>query len=140
MNYAAIPRELSESEFFGHATGSFTGALRQRGSDIALLAEQFLRDAVRRIGHRPPRITKAVARQLESYPWPGNVREPQHVLERAALMSPSRVLELEIDNLRAALEQACGKVYGAGGAAELLGMKPTTLASRLEALKIKPLR
>ena len=50
----------------------------------------------------------------------------------------AEIRQLEADNIRAALEAACGKVSGPGGAAQLLGMKPTTLASRIKALGILP--
>jgi transcriptional regulator with GAF, ATPase, and Fis domain len=110
---------------------------------------------------------------LQQYDWPGNIRELQHVIERAVILSRDARLRLDLafpenpqrttrqspashyvrptvtfvpeakrkqgerDNLIAALTQARGKVYGRGGAAELLGVKPTTLASRLKALGIK---
>jgi transcriptional regulator with GAF, ATPase, and Fis domain len=103
--------------------------------------------------------------RLQQYDWPGNVREMQHVLERAVITStggrinvelPSspeatrvaaavapeadhvrtdtEIRQLEADNIRAALKAADGKVSGPGGAAQLLGMRPTTLASRIKAL------
>lgn len=100
------------------------------------------------------------------YDWPGNVRELQHVVERAVILSrggplridleepvqvarrelvldqsevftDAQVREFERTNLRRAMEAAQGKVHGPGGAAELLGVKPTTLSSRLKALGVK---
>lgn len=140
-------------------------ALRERVEDIPVLAEAFVATAARRLGKKPPRLTRAVVHTLQSYPWPGNVRELQHVIERAVLTSSGAVLDverleapatraesktsvratepirtaaeleqLEIDNLRAALAAAEGKIYGKGGAAEILGLRPTTLASRLKTL------
>jgi transcriptional regulator with GAF, ATPase, and Fis domain len=253
VNCAAVPRELYESEFFGHAKGAFTGALRdragrfeladggtlfldevgeiplelqakllrvlqegelervgeertrkvnvrlvaatnrdlraeveagrfrrdlyyrlsvfpvelpplrQRTEDVPLLAEHFLAQSARKLGRPRPRLTLANVQQLQRYHWPGNVRELQHVIERAVItadggrltielpaaptepatapvpaadrvLTDAEVRRLEAENIRAALRQAKGKVSGRGGAAELLGVKPTTLASRMKAL------
>ena len=120
-------------------------------------------------------MSKADARQLERYNWPGNIRELENVIERAVILSkafgklnldlpteivpgarakerrsfqsaesvPSGVLrreeikKRELENILAALEKTGGKIFGPGGAAELLGMRPTTLASRLKALGVK---
>src|SRR5690606_929231 len=57
--------------------------LRDRREDLPTLVAHFSRDAARRLGVRPPRMTKANLRELESYDWPGNVRELQNVIERA---------------------------------------------------------
>jgi transcriptional regulator of acetoin/glycerol metabolism len=108
-------------------------------------------------------LTLANVQRLQQYDWPGNVRELQHVLERAVITSPSgrlnvdllapartteipaadpgvrtdaQIRQIEIDNIRAALKAADGKVSGPGGAAQLLGLKPTTLASRIKSLGI----
>ena len=254
VNCAAVPRELYESEFFGHAKGSFTGALRdrvgrfelaeggtlfldevgeipldlqakllrvlqegelervgeeqtrrvnvrliaatnrnlrseaeagrfrqdlyyrlsvfpvevpalrKRKEDIPPLVEHFVEMSSRRLGRPAPTLTLAAVQRLQQYDWPGNVRELQHVIERAVITStkgrlnidlplppkPSKAIEpptpttevqtdaeirqIEADNIRAALIVAKGKVSGPDGAASLLGIKPTTLASRIKAL------
>jgi PAS domain S-box-containing protein len=257
VNCAAIPRELFESEFFGHVKGAFTGALRDRigrfeladggtlfldevgdiplelqgkllrvlqeghfervgeertravdvrviaatnrdlkadvgrgrfredlyfrlnvfpivsvplrdrREDIPLLAQHFL---VSGKAARPDlRIAEADMRRLARYDWPGNVRELQNVIERAAILSHNGRLRIDLpagspepiapvlpaardtgtilteeemrlrerDNLARALAACNGKISGVGGAADLLGMRPTTLASRLKALGVR---
>ena len=254
VNCAAVPRELYESEFFGHAKGSFTGALRdrvgrfelaeggtlfldevgeipldlqakllrvlqegelervgeeqtrrvnvrliaatnrnlrgeaeagrfrqdlyyrlsvfpvevpalrKRKEDIPALVEHFVEMSSRKLGRPAPMLTLAAVQRLQQYDWPGNVRELQHVIERAVITStkgrlnielpsppkPSKTIEpstpttevrtdakirqIEADNIRAALILAKGKISGPNGAASLLGLKPTTLTSRIKAL------
>jgi DNA-binding NtrC family response regulator len=140
--------------------------LRKRVEDIPLLAEHFLKRFARQLGRPVPRLTLANVQELQRYDWPGNVRELQHALERACIVATSgrlrfefakdqprrkepstdlatqRIIteqemrDFEANNIRAALAAASGKIYGSDGAAAHLGMKPTTLASRIKALRI----
>jgi two-component system response regulator HydG len=72
-------------------------ALRERGRDILVLADRFLRTFSERMGRAPPTMPPAVAERLLSYTWPGNVRELENCIERA--VSLARSTELTIDDL-----------------------------------------
>ncbi len=261
VNCGSIPRELFESEFFGHVRGSFTGAvrdrvgrfqladggmlfldeageiplelqskllrvlqegefervgeevtrranvrvvaatnrdlrkevdqgrfrldlyyrlavfpmevppLRDRREDIPDLIARFVQHACMRCHLPPARVPQREVERAQRYEWPGNVRELQNVVERAVILSRGGKLSLDIPqantpvprhaersaasttsaevviaekewrdreraNVLAALRQAGFRVSGKGGAAELLGLHPGTLASRLKALGI----
>ena len=261
INCTAIPRELFESEFFGHIKGAFSGALRdrigrfqladggtlfldeigelplamqpkllrvlqdgefepvgndqtrrvnvriiaatnrdlkslvhagrfredlyyrlsvfpievpplcERKDDIPLLAKHFLEVACKRFSRSGLHLTASQIRQLQNYDWPGNVRELQNVIERAVITSRLGSLRLDIppaesrssapattrsksreesevipdkemtrrmrDNMIAALKRSGGRIYGPGGAAELLGIRPSTLSTRIKKLGLK---
>jgi transcriptional regulator with GAF, ATPase, and Fis domain len=147
--------------------------LRERKEDILPLATHFISLVSKGIGISPvPHLTEPQQAALCAYDWPGNVRELQNVIERAVILGrggelrldqvlgaraerrkttsaprPLRAPEiisdqewrrLERENLIAALTRTAGRIYGVGGAAELLGVKPSTLQSRLRALGIRP--
>ena len=137
--------------------------LRKRIEDIPRLADHFLRLACRKLGRQAEPLTPDQVRSLKRYEWPGNVTELRQVVERSALISgggpprpellvvskgppaqpsadvftASELKERERGNLETALQRARWRIYGPDGAAIMLGMKPTTLASRMKALGIK---
>ncbi|MGY6548876.1 MAG: sigma-54 interaction domain-containing protein [Roseinatronobacter sp.] len=137
--------------------------LRQRPEDIPPLAAHFLARSCKRLNLRAPTITRQAMDKLLQYHWPGNVRELQNVIDRGAIISTGGKLQVDLaldparatggdavvlteaeldalqrDNLLAALRLTEGKVAGAGGAAALIGVQPTTLYSRIKKLGIGP--
>lgn len=133
--------------------------LRERTEDIPILTAHLLGLACKRLGRKKPVITEGAMRKLQQYHWPGNVRELANVIERGAIVSQSDKLlveiqsqaasairttstlltEAEVEQLRTAniiacMKEADGKVSGNTGAAALLGIRPTTLYSRLKKL------
>jgi transcriptional regulator with GAF, ATPase, and Fis domain len=143
--------------------------LRERRDDIAPLASHFVKQTARRMNRPAPRLTQAALSHLAAHEWPGNVRELQNAVERAVILAQGGPLQFELpeqkrpgtdrsikpvlsptalltrdelkrqerESIAAALKQTSGKIFGADGAAELLGMRPTTLASRIKALGLK---
>jgi Nif-specific regulatory protein len=69
--------------------------LRERGGDIQLLAEHFLRDFCRRARRAPPELTAAARKRLTEHPWPGNVRELRNLMERLAYLATGDRIEAE---------------------------------------------
>jgi len=145
-------------------------ALRERGDDIIQLAQHFLEQTCNDFGRPKLKLTRSQADKLRQYNWPGNVRELKNVIERAVILSPKNVLRLDLSmsgvvagesgvlltespaggvlteeqmrdlqrkNVIAALKQTNWRVSGPNGAAQLLGVKPTTLADRIRAYGIR---
>lgn len=132
--------------------------LRERRKDISKLAHFFLDHYNKKLGKRIHGIANAEMKRLEAYNWPGNVRELKHVIERAAIISTNKRLnipdleensrqketgekfktlkEMEKAHIIQALERSGYKVSGKDGAAELLGLKTSTLNSKMKRLGI----
>ena len=140
-------------------------ALRERRGDIPLLVWFFISELQHRLGREFDEVSASAMAALSAYDWPGNVRELKNIIERAMILSPGSVLQLgdwfssqhdvkvvsfqpheragetieEVE--RAHIEKvlaACDwKIRGEGGAAEHLGLKRTTLQSRMKKLGIE---
>ncbi len=137
-------------------------ALRERRADVPLLVEYFIHRYATRLGKRIRSVTKDTTMLLQSYDWPGNIRELQNVIERAVIVCDSDTLSIdprwlsgrslatppvaalssgtlathEKDAIEAALKDSKGRVAGPFGAAGRLGVPASTLESKLKALKI----
>ena len=137
-------------------------ALRERPEDVPLLAWTFVKEFAATFGKPTERISDDSMAALVGHDWPGNVRELRNVVERAMILSqgptlhialtarPARALlksprgakpvtleDAEREHVRQALERSNWRVRGAGGAAELLGLKPTTLESLMKRLALE---
>jgi formate hydrogenlyase transcriptional activator len=137
--------------------------LRERKEDIPLLVEYFINRYARRMGRTIRRINKRSLELLQAYPWPGNIRELQNVIERSVIVSESenfsideswlsrqpRVVESmrraglsqkvaaqEKEMIENALKETGGRVFGPLGAAARLGIPRSTLESKIRSLKI----
>ena len=138
-------------------------ALRERREDIRLLVEYFIDRYARKAGKTITTVDKKTLRLLESYYWPGNIRELQNVIERSVLLcetesfsideswlpqqpSPAepkdqtqlllKLVAQEKSMIEAALSESRGQVFGPTGAAAKLGIPRSTLESRIRSLKI----
>jgi formate hydrogenlyase transcriptional activator len=136
--------------------------LRERQADVPALARHFVIEFGRRMGRQARQISAGAMRQLTAYPWPGNVRELANVLERAVILCdgpaileqhlgtltrqsplPASFLtlrDMERQHILRALEQTRGVLAGPNGAARLLGMRRSTVWSRMKKLGIGPIR
>jgi len=137
-------------------------ALRERRPDIPLLVEYFIHRYATRVGKRIRCVSKETSQLLQSYDWPGNIRELQNVIERAVIVCDSDTLSIdarwlsgrspgtapvaslstgtlathEKDAIEAALMDSKGRVSGPFGAAGRLGVPASTLESKIKALNI----
>jgi len=132
--------------------------LRQREGDLPQLAQYFVHKHAAAQGKKIERIPEQLWTALQRYHWPGNIRELQHVIERAVILTEGPELavvdwlatpsgmaeggqmptleELERDHIVRALEHTHWRVSGDKGAAAMLGIKPTTLEARMKKLGI----
>jgi PAS domain S-box-containing protein len=132
--------------------------LRDRKQDIPLLATYFIKKYAADLGKKIETIAHSAMETLKAYPWPGNIRELEHVIERAVILSqgpqlelgewlpkpratsdaaaPTTLEEVERAHILATLEGTGWRVSGENGAAKLLGLKPTTLEARMQKLGI----
>ncbi|HTC63125.1 MAG TPA: PAS domain-containing protein [Candidatus Saccharimonadales bacterium] len=137
--------------------------LRERKEDIRLLLEYFIDRYARNAGKNITTVDKKTLRLLESYPWPGNIRELQNVIERSVIVCETpnfsvdeswlsrqpperktethlylseKVASQEKEMIEAALRECQGRVYGPSGAATKLGIARSTLESKIKSLKI----
>jgi formate hydrogenlyase transcriptional activator len=130
-------------------------SLQERREDIPLLVEYFIDRYARKAGKNIKRVSKKTLELLQSYPWPGNIRELQNVIERSVILCeteifsideswlpqpevelPQRLLVQEKDMIEAALKETRGRVFGPTGAAAKLGIPRSTLESKIRSLKI----
>jgi DNA-binding NtrC family response regulator len=139
-------------------------SLRERREDIPLLVEYFIDRYARKAGKYIKRVNKKTLELLQSYPWPGNIRELQNVIERSVILCeteifsidenwlpqppsmtpeskqqvelPRRLLVQEKDMIEEALKTSRGRVFGPMGAAVKLGIPRSTLESKIKSLKI----
>ncbi len=130
--------------------------LRERREDILPLVWSFVQDFGKRMGKRIESIPQKGVETLQTYPWPGNIRELRNIIERAMIIATGPVLHVDVPKIEESktgqlrtLEEAekqqiietlnttGWRVSGKGGAAEVLGINPKTLGSRMQKLGIQ---
>jgi transcriptional regulator with GAF, ATPase, and Fis domain len=131
--------------------------LRQRKEDIPLLVQSFIERYARKLGKRITSVQKKTMKALQDYPWPGNIRELESVLERAVILCSGPVLkladkleilfpsvsatlrtldEVERKQILKILSETRWRIEGKDGAAAILGLHPSTLRARMHKLGI----
>jgi transcriptional regulator with GAF, ATPase, and Fis domain len=140
-----------------------TPPLRERREDIPLLVEYFIDRYARKAGKHFKNVEKRTLQVLQSYPWPGNIRELQNVIERSVILCDSDIFSIdeswlplplpaaeskrhielprrleahEKNMIEEALKASRGRVFGPIGAAANLGIPRSTLESKIKSLKI----
>ncbi|MCP4757725.1 MAG: AAA domain-containing protein [Proteobacteria bacterium] len=134
--------------------------LRERDDDAILLARHFLERYTKKYNRRQIRLSPQDEAMIKAYHWPGNVRELKNVIERAVILSTDNKLEIDLSPgldlssrnpftdfpsmdeiqrryIRFVLEKTGNRIDGDGGAAQLLGMKRTTLYARMKKLSLR---
>jgi transcriptional regulator with GAF, ATPase, and Fis domain len=130
--------------------------LRERGEDVDLLAWRFIAEFNKSFGKRVDAIDDDSLLAMRQYSWPGNVRELRNVVERAMItvnttrvvipmpqmtsrsaVRSTRLIDVERDHIRTVLESTGWRIRGACGAADRLGLRPTTLETRMAKLGLK---
>ena len=131
--------------------------LRKRKGDIASLANYFITKFSKELGKPKKFLSQEATMWMLEYDWPGNVRELENTLHRAVILSDKNSIELkdfaaynaknpvrvktleevEREHILSVLDMCKGKLYGPDGAAEMLGIKRTTLIARMEKLGIR---
>jgi PAS domain S-box-containing protein len=140
--------------------------LRERREDIPMLVEYFIERYAKKLGKKIRGVNKKTLELLYSYPWPGNIRELQNVIERSVIVcetenfavdeswlgresvsaqpASQRIFKMsaaqEKEMIEAALAETRGRVSGPSGAAAKLGVAPSTLDSKIKTLKIDKYR
>ncbi len=138
-------------------------SLKKRKEDIPELALHFIKVYSEKMGRKAPYLADFALQQIMNYSWPGNIRELEHVMQRAILLTDGNtikeielstsskmhadqtsesfsiktILENERDYILYILKKCNGKISGVGGAAEILDIHPSTLNSKIKKLEIK---
>jgi transcriptional regulator with GAF, ATPase, and Fis domain len=165
---AATNRDLEQQSKTGHYRPDLyyrlnvfpihVPALREREGDIPLLVQYFVRKFAVKFGKKIDRISEQMMSALQRYQWPGNIRELEHVIERAVILSEGSKLEaiewlslpgsksgsrtpltmedMERQHILDVLEHTSWRVSGEKGAAKILDLNPTTLEARMKKLGI----
>jgi DNA-binding NtrC family response regulator len=137
--------------------------LRARGADIPLLVEYFVDRYARKAGKSIRSVDKKTLQLLQSYPWPGNIRELQNVIERSVIVCETEIFTVdeswlsqallgtrsgdkiflsekvaatEREIIEEALRESQGRIFGPSGAAARLGVARSTLESKIRSLNI----
>jgi formate hydrogenlyase transcriptional activator len=161
-----LARRVSEREFRSdlyyrlHVFPIRVPPLRERRDDIPLLVRHFVRHFAQRMNRSIQTIPKETMQALMEWPWPGNVRELENLMERSVILSEGNALRVPLSELYvspamlaesdhtldgaerahiiAVLRETGGVLSGPNGAARRLGLKRTTLQSKMQRLKITP--